>query len=512
MANVIEVVLRGKDELRSTLQGSAQEVRNFRQTLTDVTLAAAPFIAAIGAAIAMVKSFADESEKLANLSTIIGTSARNIAVMREALSEQGIAADESTQALAFLNRQIAMGNPLLEALGIHTKDAYQAALQLSDAFAGSGDAATKALIAQGLLGRGSVELVAALGTLRQTVGDVAGSMTSMNQAEFAAAQSIGAQTDTILDRAHRKWADLYRQVQTVMAAIFVSISGGESELRNLMKSQVSNALAGAGVMMLPGHGSGIADATSDALAKAAAKAAEIAKQREAAAKAAADEAASQAKIRKDMEATQAMFTSMAQAYNPTVNPTAGMQPRGAVRPLSLPGTVDVADTDWQKRLSEGGKKALEYLDRLQAAAQGAAQGIESAFTAAFVGIFTATMSIGQAVRSFIRGIYEAIMKMIADMIAKLVAIGILNFVGSFFGMPNLGDFATGGASTPRGISPSPVGGASLAPIMAPGLVARGGDTFVIQTFDSYSTLSALTSPGGSFRRANDRLAVVGSLP
>lgn len=473
--NVIEVVTRARDELSAGLKTQAQEVRNFQSALGNAALAAAPFIAALTAigtaAYQGFKSLADETERLKNLSTVTGASTRDLALVRQALTEQGIAADESSQALVFLNRQIAEGNPLLKALGITTRDSYTALLQLGDAFAQSSDTATKAGIAQALLGRGSRELIAALPTLRKSVDDVAGSMASMGAEAFVAGEAVGSMADAMADRFSRRLKDVQRSATTMLGELLIGMAAitGNATL-------ISGGLAGGGGRA--SHAGKMHPQTPQ------------------------DDALRQ--VRAMLEAQEKAANGaerQARALSDAAK-NLGIVLYDSVKGLEVGGVSVTADREnlfGKGRGDWDAKSIIEDFKRVQQQGMETANWLGSYFGAINLSMLASSQAFAQGVR----GIFKSMADATIGEIARMAAIKFISFLINSV-IPGGGAAVSGGAG---GVLKN-VGGSSLKPAGATG----AGNTFIIQTYDARSTLEQLVSPAGSLRQANDRVGVLGLVP
>src|SRR3972149_3570350 len=157
MANVVEILIRARDEASRVLQRVAGETSALSATagrlagpgaLGAVVITAT---ATAGAIFVMGRRFADMTEQLERLSARTGVASRDLQILREILREGGGDAEALTLALQFLNRSIATGDPVLKQLGITTQDVGEAFRQLIDILSRSSDKAKVTEVAMRLM-------------------------------------------------------------------------------------------------------------------------------------------------------------------------------------------------------------------------------------------------------------------------------------------------------------------------------------------------------------------------
>ena len=191
MANVIENIIRARDEATPTLRLVRTEVQSLRGALamlppaataalgplrsltllpvgglTAATVGLTGLAVSIGAVVAAAKlavtevaALGERAERISNIAQSAGVSVAAIQGLQAALENAGIPAEALTMAFRTLNRAIADQDPALKTLGITTKDTFEAFQQLSDLFARSADGPNKTAIAVKLLGRSGQELI-----------------------------------------------------------------------------------------------------------------------------------------------------------------------------------------------------------------------------------------------------------------------------------------------------------------------------------------------------------------
>jgi hypothetical protein len=173
----VDFVVKARDEASAAIQRVAGATGDLGSALKALAVEGGVFgaiavgaIAVSAASVTAALSVAQMAETLDRTARSAGTSTQNIQVMQRAFEEAGVAGEDASQALTFLNRAIGRGEPLLKSLGITTRDSYEAFLQLSDIFGQSEDAAKKQAVALKLTGKSSAELVGIMDGLRGVIG------------------------------------------------------------------------------------------------------------------------------------------------------------------------------------------------------------------------------------------------------------------------------------------------------------------------------------------------------
>lgn len=166
-ANVIELVIAAKDQASAEIQRVESSLGGLNQVLGAFSpgLAITGFAslgAAAAGAVLSVKSLADQSQELLNVSEKTGVSVENIQAVQFEFQRLGIAPEVAGMALKFLSRAISENNPLLKEVGVTSHDVYTAWLQLADSFSTHADDANKVAVALSLLKRSGNEAIPAL--------------------------------------------------------------------------------------------------------------------------------------------------------------------------------------------------------------------------------------------------------------------------------------------------------------------------------------------------------------
>lgn len=517
MAGVVEFVLRARDEATKEIQKVSGELGGLSKlsgTLFSGMGAATAAVAGLTAAAAGVytlsKAIADSAETLDRQAKSAGTTTENMQAMKLAFENAGLSGDDASKALGFLAQNIAVGNPLLEELGIKTKDAYSAFLQLADIFSRSSDANKMAYITGELLGksmRDNSGIVGELGTAaRETVGDVNRLGGAMNAAAMKDALQLDKQMDALNKTLNLSKTALGIQVTPALIEATKATSGLVTVLSRALP--LFTDLQKASLLGLSASPLGMIVAVN-ALTGRVLKGSET---------------------RPEMMSAHGPGSSADPLGKVNVGPPpsgsggGAPAPRRPMGPTWLgPSTTDVSIADVRAfgasadpYLSKAGAslrgvspsaKAIEDMlktlemvrepalmagDAMQiAAAKMAAGGITiramqqavaSDISSAVNSVVSGTATIGQA----FTGMVESILQ---DIAAKAAEYGIGMFLMTF-----------GGPLAPVGAAM--VGASGLSTTPAPG---GGGNTYNIQSIDTKSVLQSLTSPTGSMRRANDRI-------
>lgn len=221
MKNVEEIVISARDEASDLINRVAGELGGLGDVLRKVAQTAGPTgftLAAVGAAVGGIvlvgSRLSNTVEQLDLLSQRTGVSTERLQVLQTVLSESGADAGTIAQALTFLNRAIADQNPLLEKLGITTKDTFSALMQLSTIFANSADNGKKTAIAFSLLGRGAGDL---LGVLPQVSSAFASTEERMRATGALIEEGVARKArnlDRDMDALSNNWKGFLTRMQT----------------------------------------------------------------------------------------------------------------------------------------------------------------------------------------------------------------------------------------------------------------------------------------------------------
>jgi hypothetical protein len=216
---VVNVVFKARDEASAEVRKLAGELGALPGAASRIISAAGPiglFAGALAsggaAAIAAGKAFSDEAVALDRISRGAGTTAQNVQVLQATYKRFGLDADQATTALQFMARAIAQHPDRLKALGVQSRDAFQAILQLGDRFAKSGDAAQHAGLLAELLGKQWRTLTGIAPQLRQATEEVRSEMEStgalMSDVMIARGKTLHQTFDLLALRWRGVWLEM----------------------------------------------------------------------------------------------------------------------------------------------------------------------------------------------------------------------------------------------------------------------------------------------------------------
>jgi hypothetical protein len=219
--NLIQILLEARDNASAKLALARAEVSKTRQALAGiaptaaqalgplsgvataglafgpaaaavagVTLALGALVAGAKAAVDGLREMAAEAEQLQNFAEKTGVGVERLQIFQQAFKDAGVDVDTLRIGLRFLAKAINDNNPLLAALGITTRDAGEAFLQLSDILARTEDGTRKTGVALELLGaRSGAELIPVMNKGAVAFSEVETRMRSMGQ--LIATDTIG---------------------------------------------------------------------------------------------------------------------------------------------------------------------------------------------------------------------------------------------------------------------------------------------------------------------------------
>lgn len=497
--NVIQIILEGVDRGATRLVQSAKvETAGLNATLAGlasnqaVMAGIATALTGIAtAAIASAKALGDKVEQLENFALSANLSIEQSQVLERVMKNQGLSESSAALAAYTLNRAIQEQNPLLEALGITTKDTWEALLQLSDAYARSNDGQAKAAINAELLGARNKQMLSVMSDLRARVEDVKTEMAAWNGVMDESAQRQAKQADETLDKFNNRLEDIKKNLQEIGAMGFNAAIDNFKILSRpdlpMGEAMGLNAGTPSGLRLEP-----LGDRSTLSLAIKASK--EIAEQRKLAADAAEREAKAQREIfefaaRNAIKAGTNLSDQLAAAELADITKRRGPRNRGGgldpggqiVGPFPVdPGT------------------AVAIGKELQSIAEATARGIDYAFTNVFVNLTNKMQTFRSAMKTIWDGIVQEVLAALGRIVASKVFGAIFGFlagaiggpIGAFFGTV-AGEIA-GGTSARR--APD-IGAAALG----------GGNTYVINALDIATAQQAMVSRRGSIFQATGRI-------
>lgn len=467
MANVIEIVIRAKDQATAQLKAAEAQSASLATRLAALTVAAGVATAAaavLGRTVyGLAKSFADEVEQLSNVAKTSGATVQQVQTLNKVLEESGLGANSGAQAMMFLSKAIARNDELLAKLGITSRNPYQAMLQLSDAFARSNDQATKNGVSFRLLGRGGAEMAVVMDTLRDSAGKMNAELARTGGLITDADAAIGSAADAIIDMATRRVDALSKRLKVAASMMVLYLASVTPLGRALLGSGPSNP-GGAGNRPPVGRtwGEDSLSGARDLLAGGGAGRGAI---------------------------------DLSGAFGGAPGTRSGA---GSATPFeSMVKTLQMVEVPALK-FTETGERMAKALDGLAR--------ISSAFTNELTGNWSRTLAnvtqittqTNNVVFQLLIDLGNAIIGTITDAIARAAGSAVGNFILSAV---SFGVTATTGVPLPL---PSGGSGAGIGP-RGGSTGFSSGNTFVIQSFNARSTLQELVSPSGSFRRAGDRM-------
>lgn len=482
MANVIEILLRSRDEASRQIAQVAQTTETaearlmaFASTASTVTIAAAAIGSAFVGVYNAAKSLTDQLDDLQRRAGRTGVDIESIQALDEVLSNAGISAETGTQALTFLNRAIATQDPLLKALGISTRDTLGAFLQLNRTLAGIQDQGLKTEIAYRLMGRSSGDLLAVSASL-------AGALPAMRNELIGVGAAISASAVPAIENADRRMESLERRAHGFanalkeFAATAIAIEGKKLDIIvggfHALTTPRGGSFPGGPLIGPPDPGSATINAT-EAMLK------EIKRLLE--------------ETDKAGQKTKLTLAQIADIANPLTGTgqtqgafTGGFGLRGSAPGMRIPQPVK------ETTLNDSLVVLRKYSTDSQAIMTGAAQGIATGFDRAFAQITAGTFTLKSALVTIVTSMVDEILSQLARLAAREVIIGLFNLFDAGLG---------GSVASFLGLGASPAGSASR---LAAG---RAGDTYVFNGFSVGDVYREAVRPGGSIRRAGDRLMI-----
>ncbi len=480
MANVIEILINAKNNATAEFEKSAGSLAKFT---TAAGLAGAAGALAGQAIVTAMQSaqraiidntlkMADNVEMLDRMARNTGLSVQQLDIFRQQIENDGLSADQLSQALRFMQNQIVAGDKSLSAYGITSRNTFTALEQLSKAMAGAKDDAQRMAIASAALGARNAELAGSLGVV----------VVAYNDRYATALENGTALTGEYLKKMRElgdtmdKFAETQKALSMAVAEFFQPMIKGALDFFNMLNKirvayeslpkRVGDAIFGA--QKFDGFGGGSSGGRGGG----------------------ADWGEPSPGGGGGAPAPAGRSTVWARPWDQ------GASGMGVM--ASLP-TLVVSMAEILKRMTgaagggigDGSSKTSEAiskpLDAVHQAALRFGSNIEGAFRTAFSNVLNITTTSTNAVVQLFTALANGILQTISDMLAEAAARGLIDLALSFI---------------PGGDVASKVGKLATKSTMSAG---RGGDTYVIQSFDSRSTMQELVNPTGSFRRANDRL-------
>jgi len=479
VANVIEILINAKNNATAEFEKSAGSLAKFT---TAAGLAGAAGAMAGQAIVTAMQNaqraiidntlkMADNVEMLDRMAGYTGLSVQQLDLFRQKLEEDGLSSDQLSQALRYLREQLNSGDQKLAAFGITSRDTFTALQQMAAAMQRARDVGERADISTAALGQRNAELAAS----------VAQAANTMNTLQAEALRNGTALTDDYLtkmrelDSSMDQFAKTQKSFGMAMAELFQpAIKGSVDFLNKINEINRGMAEMDSRINKVPGlrQGPTLFSAHSG------------------------------------FDYSNTNFSgggggggggAPAPAGRATVWARPWDQGAAGMGIMATLPTLVVSMAEILKRMTGaagggiGGESSkttdaiTKPLDSVHQAALRFGANIEGAFRTAFSNVLNITTTSTNAVVQLFTALANGILQTVSDMLAEAAARGLIDLALSFI---------------PGGDVASKVGKLATKSTMSAG---RGGDTYVIQSFDSRSTMQELVNPTGSFRRANDRL-------
>jgi len=187
-------------------------------------------------------------------------------------------------------------------------------------------------------------------------------------------------------------------------------------------------------------------------------------------------------------------------FEPKAIPGIEVKAKRTEEAAGIPGLLPSAEAreqmlaNWRSFIDEVTSSARVLDESINSLAFGLASG----FTTVFQGL----LASGQTFRSAMVTIFRS---MVNELLAQLARLLAFKLIGFLIGSPLPLNALRGAANfTP------PIPGLRGASAVTGTSAATGGNTYIIQAIDAHDAVASLTLPGGSLRRAQDRIAAAGA--
>lgn len=510
MAPNVEYVVKARDDSTVVLSNVLRQFQGIDSALGNINsiatgagkfgLVAGAVAATAGAVFTSAKAIADNVEQLDRMSASTGLSIERLQAMRQIVKENGGNFDDVTHAITTLNRRIADGDPLLERLGIRTRDTFAAFTQVAGILAHSSDVATRTNLSYQLLGKSSVELIRDMSDLASRTDTVRRDMDANGGLIGERAAQQARELDERLNSLGRTWGS----VGTSLGKIAVPLASG---VGGALDAILKGALAAA---------KAIRDDLGGALEELAAAKGSVPELTE-------EQKAQRSHVGRLINGqfvAPSIDTYGIEVKAAPVDPFASVREALRIRALSMPKQrgepgLERARTRYTDPI-EGAEKALarmvttlqpvpvvatqfgeagERVNRAMDAASAASKRMQVAISSDVNQAIAQLVRGGQNIRAVFAQLTGSILSDVAEAAAQY---GIGLGLSLLSGVPGFGWLAPVGAVVSGVESKSGGGGKkSLAP--------SGGDTYFISTLNAKDLVQELTSPSGQLRRANDRI-------
>lgn len=229
MSQDVEYVLRARDDASAVVANVLRRFEGIDAMLTKISqigAGAGAFGVTIGAlvgigsaAYASATRVTDMVEQLERAQSVTGVSAEQLQVMQRVLKEGGGDWQNLDSMLAKFNRELQQGNPLLERIGVTSKDTFTAFMQLAGAITSSTDAKARDEVAARLLGKSGEALIADLENL---TGKFDSTNAAMKRTGLIMGEDMRAQVallDQQMDTLSRNWDGALQRMELSAAPV-----------------------------------------------------------------------------------------------------------------------------------------------------------------------------------------------------------------------------------------------------------------------------------------------------
>lgn len=479
MANVIEILINAKNNASAEFEKATGSLAQFTTAAglagAAGALAGQAIVSALQnaqqAIVGTTLKMADNVEMLDRLSNFTGISAQRLDLFRQQLEDDGLSADQLSNALRYLREQINSGDKTLAKYGITSRDSYTALQQMATAMRNAKDSAERMAIATATLGMRNAEAATSIGeaalNMDTLLADALRNGTSLTEEYLKKMRELGDTMDEFA-KTQKSFAMASAEFFSPMikgAADFLTQLNRIRVAYDSLPKKVANLIfgpqqfSGFGGGASGGNGGG-ADWGSPPPPGGGGGA-------------------------------SGRVTTWARPWDPNAGglgvmarlPEAIFTLADSIK-LTLGGPGGAGDASG--KTTEAISKPF---DAIHSAAMRLGQNLEGTFRSAFSSILAITSSSTNLVVQLFTALANGILQTISDMLAEAAARGLVDFALSF---------VSGGTS-----AAAKVGSVFKSQPLSAG--RSTGNTFVIQAIDARSAMDDILNPTGSLRRANDRV-------
>lgn len=524
MSNRVEYVIKATDQASATIANVAQQFDGINVVLARmraIALGGGPIgvVTAImatlgGAAFVAAKHLDETVEQLERLQSVTGISTDRLQTIQQVIREGGGDVESFSQALVKLNKALEEEDPLLRAIGVTSRDPFEAFMQLARAITASSDAKARDAVATKLLGKAGAEIIPDLENLvskfDSTYNVLERTGRLIGEDTKGRARELGDQ----LDRLTHSWDGFAAAIQrsTVgpfadaldfFTAVLEQVTGIESMVDKLEQRAISR-LEGKSAPEKIQHLLALIDNErsfgnpNDPVTRA-----NISQYQALIDLIYARETASRASTRDPLQGAIAASSGKGgRAREDRLSDAEiarRMQWAAQGGPQELTWWEDAANrnkayfTELANSMEYAQVTATKHADSVRRA-----EAATKAYNAALAASENAVVNnMHRTISTIVRGTYNisAIWEQLMTSLAQDIAESFLR-AGVGIALNFISDFIPGGEVIER-IGKKVAGGSSLAP--------AGGDTYYISTLNAKDLVQELVSPSGQLRQANDRI-------